>query len=366
VVQPVDGRGPLDDWSDVLGELRARPLDAAALEPLFAQSFKDEDEVEPKRLNRSYEFEIARWRPLKCAGELVEPPIRFIDGSMRTRVVALFEDGRGRQRPAVLAVLGAVVMALRLDPDTGKVRLRRHDEILATRLVVIGTGFAPGVLHKLEDRLRSCRIALVAPTSGPLPSDFEAARLKTIELVRREMLSLESELLVRDPGVPTVIDGLLDQRIEAFPCKDIPTVGVVKQQMRSYLHQAGTQLVYQLRAGQRSPAIVLDTTRGEFVSFYLRLADAGDRLPTTGVVRVSVSREFFEGTVGGNFAYLDALGHWLARLRCRDASYPRAAISLEPIVRAEGHLDALLPDIDERVGAFRHATALGLRQRSVA
>jgi len=45
-------------------------------------------------------------------------------------------------------------------------------------------------------------------------------------------------------------------------------------------------------------------------------------------------------------------------LRCREGSYPRAGVSLEPIVRVEDELHALLPDI--RQVAARLQRALGI------
>ena len=45
-------------------------------------------------------------------------------------------------------------------------------------------------------------------------------------------------------------------------------------------------------------------------------------------------------------AYLSGLAGYLYRMRHRDLAYARAGISVEPIVRVEDHLHAILPDVD--------------------
>jgi hypothetical protein len=157
--------------------------------------------------------------------------------------------------------------------------------------------------------------------------------------------------------VPTVVDGLLDQRIETFASHNLPAVGVVKRQLRTYLHRAGVALVSRLAPGERSPAFLINTTRGEYVSFYLRLSPVV-LLPTDGIVRVMLSRQYYEESVGARPAFLDGLAYWLCRLRCTRTSYARAPISLEPIVHAEEQIQALLPQVSERVGAFHGAMPL--------
>jgi hypothetical protein len=45
-------------------------------------------------------------------------------------------------------------------------------------------------------------------------------------------------------------------------------------------------------------------------------------------------------------AYLSGLAGHLYALRHRDLAYARSGISVEPIVRCEDHLHAILPDLD--------------------
>lgn len=44
--------------------------------------------------------------------------------------------------------------------------------------------------------------------------------------------------------------------------------------------------------------------------------------------------------------YLSGLAAYLYRLRHRDYGYARAGISVEPIVRVEDHLHAILPSVE--------------------
>lgn len=349
--------------------MRARPLNADALAPALNWDPRDEDEADCSRVNRDYEWPVADWEPIPPRAGAVGTfplPSRFIDGSIRTRVVGTIQDSRGRQRPLVLASLGAVALSLgQLSPE-GRYPLDRGRFQVETCLVILANGLAARDLEVIRDAVGSIGVRLVAPTSGQVPDDFEKTRLHTVDFARLEMLAHESRILRFAPDVPTIVDGLLDKRLDPAGSHDLPAVGVVKRQGRTYLHQAGVNLIYSLRPGQRTPAFLLDTTRGKYVTFYLRLgANAGD-LPTSGVVRVALSQEFFENRLESDWDYLSALADWLCRLRCLDGSYPRASVSIEPIVRVEDHLSALLPDLDERVGAFNHLFGLQVAARRVS
>jgi hypothetical protein len=100
---------------------------------------------------------------------------------------------------------------------------------------------------------------------------------------------------------------------------------------------------HQLEPGYRTPAFVLqacEALKPRVVTWYLKLDGAHGALPNWGIVRVEVPEEFFKGT-GRDFGYLDRLSRFLREVRCRQASYAREPVSLEPIVRAEESLKAL-------------------------
>jgi hypothetical protein len=196
----------------------------------------------------------------------------------------------------------------------------------------------------------------VCLTETNAASDFQVARRRTFDCVVAEMQRLEHDLLFEQPAHPTILDGLVEQRTERTRATALPPViGVIRRLQRQYLHQAGQTLLYSLRFGERTPAFRLTTKKADLVSWYLRLSNEGGAVPSWGVVRVELHRSYFEGALGSDFRVIDGLSKWLCDLRCRDRSYPRAAVSLEPIVRLEEHLTALLPPIEQTVAAFHLA-----------
>ena len=76
---------------------------------------------------------------------------------------------------------------------------------------------------------------------------------------------------------------------------------------------------------------------------------AGGALPNSGYVRVEVAWLWFVAQFGdgdaispAGISHVDALSQLIYNYRCGDATYGRAAISLEPIVQAEQKMKALL------------------------
>jgi hypothetical protein len=256
-----------------------------------------------------------------------------------------------------------VSVDLAMSPSSSLLSVTRAQAAVGCRLLLLSNGLKSHDLALIAKAVRSAGIEVAGRASQRNPVNFEHARRMTVEFVRREMLSLETELLRGEPHVSTVMDGLLDQRLETFPSHNVPAVGVVKRQLRVYLHARGLAVVQNLKPGQCSPAFLLDTTRGVYVNFYLRLQPLGEEAPDSGIVRVSISQEFFEQSLSQDSDYLNTLASWLFRLRNTALTDLRSRVSLEPILRTEDHLRALLPDLDERVGAFNYLT--GLRRPSL-
>ncbi len=134
-----------------------------------------------------------------------------------------------------------------------------------------------------------------------------------------------------------------------------------------YLHDVGLQALYALEVGERTPIFAVRAA-GDLpvLSWYVRFAGGADATPNDGVVRVEVAepwaraRAFSAGDAlsaeGTTFA--DRLTGTLLRLRCSQADYGRAAISLEPVVRAEQSLTASFRDPRRLRAAFLHAAGL--------
>src|SRR5262249_7569101 len=115
--------------------------------------------------------------------------------------------------------------------------------------------------------------------------------------------------------------------------------------------------LYRLEPGQRTPAFRLPSKHLPVVSWYLKLDGKHGALPNWGVIRVEVPLGHFRQR-GSDFGYLTRLSHGLFQRRCREASYQRMAVSLEPIVRAEDGLKALFSQPATLAQRFYHLTGL--------
>jgi hypothetical protein len=216
-------------------------------------------------------------------------------------------------------------------------------------------------LASLSTALEPLGFRLIASETSDLSADFDTLRRRTWDVARHRMEELERAVLHDEPSTPTVVDGLIERHLIKISSHSMPVVGVVKRQMRRYLPQSHLSLLYRLKPGERSPAFVLDTEHASVVSWYVRLT-AQDRLaPGYGIVRLTCSREFLEQRFSDSskrWAEISALSGYLCQLRHRQRSYLRMGISLEPIVRLEDELHALMPTT--RQMAARLHRALGV------
>ena len=357
---------PLPFLRELARRYDARPLDDRPYDPLplaHQALEQDEEALNARMLELSYELPASGWRPVPCEGEPDQPavapvdaPRRFIDGSIFSRTVAAFSI-EGRRRPAILASLGALELHLdgrRLHRPDGAFRVR-------TVLCLLSNGIPQDDIRRLADGLEKLGIHLVVSETEDLSADFDVLRGRTWTMAKDRMEQAEREILFTAPEVPAVVDGLLERRLITVASQAMPAVGVVKRQMRRYLPQSHLNLLYELAPGERTPAFLIQTEHATVVSWYLRLSAAEGLAPGYGIVRLALSQSYVEQRFPvpqERWAQLSALSAWLRALRCRDKSYPRAGISLEPIVRVEDELHALLPDI--RQAAARLQRALGI------
>jgi hypothetical protein len=304
------------------------------------------DEESAERLaNLGWEQPLEAWRPIATSGTPVQPPRRFVDGSVNGRTVATLTVS-GRLRPALLAVVGA--MALDLD---GR-ELRRTPGSLHTEsmLCVFSNQVPTADLDELEYGLVGMGVNLVAPTTADLAADFEVLRRRTWDLAKRCMEDAERDVLVKNPTMPCLLDGLLERRVTTVASQAVPVFGMVKRQLKPLLPERLCELVYRLAPGERTPAFVVDTEHASIATWYLRLSDPGRASPTAGIVRLSATRAYLESAFSDpadRAAEISAVSAWLRSLRCRQASYKRAAVSVEPIVRLEDQLHCLLPSLSK-------------------
>jgi hypothetical protein len=353
-VASVRARGGLGGLAALYG---VRPCDDSPFAAVPVDEATDLDDLPPGRVdNLAYEADPVAWGPIDCGGQPTARPQRFIDGTVFARTAATFVVD-GALRPAVLAAVGAA--AMELDAET----IRRVPETLRfqTVLCLLGNGIPGDHLTDLEFGLDAVGIELLAPTDDQdLPAEFEVLRRRAWDLAKGRMEAVEREVLQLAPEVPTVVDGLLERRLVTRRSQRLPAYGVVKRHLRTLLPTMLSQQLFSLAPGQRSPAFLVETEKAVLVSWYLRLADPGLGTPTAGIVRVAATRAWLE--LGfpdplARFAEVSAVSAWLCQLRCRDASYARSAVSLEPIVRLEDQLHAVLPPIAQQLARLHRAFA---------
>ncbi|HEY4026853.1 MAG TPA: hypothetical protein VGO86_10530 [Candidatus Dormibacteraeota bacterium] len=304
--------------------------------PALDQAELEDEESRVREL--SWELPAAAWRPIECAGTPLAPPQRFIDGSLVSRTVGVVRVD-GARRPLVLASTGALELCL-----DGR-RLRRPAEacVLRSVLCLIANGIPPDELAELAEGCAALGLELLAAESKDVTADFDVLRRRSFDLAKLAMERAERDLLLRLPDVPALVDGLLERRLVAGP---MPALGMVKRQMRQYLPSSHLALLYDLAPGQRTPAFVLETEHARVVSWYLRLSTTEMAGPSYGLVRLTMPLEYVTH-LSAPAVEISALSAFVRGLRHREGSYARVGVSLEPIVRVEDELHALMPSIEE-------------------
>lgn len=324
--------------------------------PFGAQPL-DRDDIENETTERlenlGWECAAEDWQPIATSGPPSQPPKRFIDGSVSGRTVAVFNIAGGL-RPALLAVTGAMAMELNGHD------LRRCADTVRTEglFCIFANQFARPDLDALQAGVGLLGINLVSPTTNDPSAAFEVLRRRTWDIARRCMEDAERDVLLRSPTTPCLLDGLLERRVTTVASQAIPAYGMVKRQLNPLLPQRLAQLIHRLAPGERTPAFIVDTEHVSLVTWYFRLSDPGRAAPSAGIVRLTATRSYLETAFtdpAARTAEISAVSAWLRQLRCRQSSYRRAAVSLEPIVRLEDQLHALLPSLSQLTARVHRA-----------
>lgn len=320
-----------------------------------------EDDQDPElKIDCSFEVWSEAWEPidvLRSAGANHLLPIRFIDGCHSGQTVAWVQAPQGHPVPVMLAEVGGIAMT-----QAGR-QLRREFEIVERVVTMVIQPFPWHQIEAFAVALQALGLRLLPAEppkdeqDQPIASfDFELMRRRTQTRSHYEMEALEELALHQCPHQPSLIDGRLEPRVHGF-APETPVVGLIKQHREDYLHEQGWRTFYSLEPGQRTPAFRIDSRNLPVVSWYLRLAAVHGAIPTFGIVRVEITHAFHE-SLPDPTAYIDALSAWLVEIRCRQANYDRAPISLEPIVRAEESLKSLFSPPDYLKSWFYRQTEL--------
>jgi hypothetical protein len=348
---------------DFLGLYGARRMRNYEAQPLLlgdglAMAERPQDAPDPHDL--SLEQAADDWQPINIRRVTMPNPWgyrprRFIDGKDVGRTVAWLQSRMGYPVPVRLSEIGAVVMR-----DVGG-QLRREFSAVEKVVSLVADlfpwdeieGFA-AALHE-----RNFRLLPVNVQPADYSFDFERMRIATQNRSQDEMLWLECRALMNDGETPTLVDGRLEPRAGAFDTASLPVAGVIKSHSQNYLHDQGWRTFYQLAPGERTPAFLLRNPRLSVVSWYLRLDGARGEMPNWGIVRVEIAEPFRQAQLGEDWrAYIDQLSRLLCDYRCRDESYGRAVVTIQPIQEAEHSLGSLFADADALVNMFYRMTNL--------
>ncbi|MCY7374868.1 MAG: hypothetical protein LH472_02710 [Pyrinomonadaceae bacterium] len=333
-----------------------------------AKQFWVEDEAEEtddvpneSAINLGLEIEAGAWQAVNPqlpkswrVQDWLSRPVRFVDGKDVGQTVAWLRGTDGSFVAIRLAEIGSVVMKI----VNGELR-REFAQV--ERVLAMNTAVFPWEeVESFAIALREHDIALLPTKRTPeeFQMNFEKIRKFTQRRSMREMMTLEEFALAQRDDLPTIVDGTLKDHEGGFDADESPVFGIVKTQQRLYIDRQGQEILFGLPEAHRTPAFSFsyDTSRVNdkvkirlpIVAWYMRLCDGESVEPNVGIVRVEVSHKWFANKGYGeteiNAAgkdFINQLTRTIYEYRCRQKSYRRMKISLEPIVRAEESLGAL-------------------------
>lgn len=315
------------------------------------------------------------WKPVvlpETPAHAGEVPERFIDGCQSGHAVAcLRAPDVGWPIPVFLAEVGGVAMRL-------KGRDLTRDFFGLDRVVSFVTDAFPW------PEVEAVAAALanlsgfplrVLPTDRPKVEDpidlfdYEKMRKAAQNRANNEMANWEAIALAADRTTPTLCDGRLEPRLRSSAAADRfnLVVGVVKTHSANLLHPQGWRTLLDLKPGQRTPFFrIAYTSKGEandlpVVTWFVKMAGGEEVMPNWAAVRVEIPWiQFVRWPESSRTGFVNRLSRWLIDARCRQRSYARMAVSLEPIVRAEDSLKSLFTPFGVLRNRFlRHAGVIG-------
>jgi hypothetical protein len=332
-------------------------------------------ETRDERMEWGIEQAADEWRPVALPETPPRPgevPERFIDGCQSGQAVAcLRAPETGWPVPVFLAEVGGVAMRLRGRDLT-------RDFYGLDRVVSLVTDAFPW------DEVEALAAALanlpgfplrVLPTDRPKVEDpielfdYEKMRKAAQNRADNEMANWEAIALAADRTTPTLCDGRLEPRLRSAKAADrfSLVVGLVKTHSANLLHPQGWRTLLDLKPGQRTPYFrMARTAKGDandlsVATWFVKMAGGAEVMPNWAAVRVEVPWiQFMRWPEHSRSGFVSRLSRWLIDARCRQRSYSRMAVSLEPIVRAEDSLKSLFSPFGVLRNRFlRHAGILG-------
>jgi hypothetical protein len=305
------------------------------------------EEEDGQNIQLEIERDLGTWSAISVASvdlwrpeQWIYSPIRFIDGKDVGQIIAWIRSPEGYPVPIRLAQVGGISMRI-VDGNI------RREFFQTEKVVAMPADLFPA------DEVESFALALqengfrLLPTAQPkngyqeVLMNYERLRGLADQRTRFEMLNLEEAAIAQDAGIPSIVDGALDMHAGGFDKDTCPVFGVIKRHYRNYLHTAGQLLLYNLNVGERTPAFVIARTqRPALLSWYLKINNDAGITPDSGYVRIEIAYDWFINQ-HMDWVFADQLSRVLFEYRCRQKSYSRAAVSLNPIVRAEESLGSM-------------------------
>ena len=332
---------------NLLSSFNAVPYEVPPL-PEEMTSFGDDSPLQVvTRLNLDYEIPRDAWVPLVAHPDLADDPRLprvFVDGALNSvEIAGSAQDSMGYARSIRAGQLG--VGAVSLDaPDQSLISC-------SCLLAITTMGYSEAQIVPLRAELENHARALDLITWEAMSdSYFKSAEEREVAVrdpatvrgrLRRRVtdVMLEREqTLIRQISLPIYADGRyvdhLPESNEQF------VIGVIKSMRRRYLDMPRLQVLYGLAVGERTPAFETESQHSRVVSFYARISSALAGA-TNGLVRVEIGKSHFENHQQQDWSLLDAMTAHMTRLKTKDTTYARAAVTLEPIRVIEQRIQRL-------------------------
>lgn len=343
--------------------------------------YPDQKEIEtpPEDREQFIEWGVEQapddWTPVILPESPARPgecPERFIDGCHSGHAVAcLRAPDTGWPVPVCLAEVGGVAMRLQ-----GRELVREFYGVERVVSFVADPfawdeveAFSTAIGNLAEFPLRMLPASLPDVANAIDLFDYERMRKAAQNRTTSEMANWEAVTLSSgDRDTPTLVDGPLERRLRSATAaaRFQLVVGVVKTHSANLLHPQGWRTLLNLKPGQRTPYFRLARTiTGEandlpVVTWFIKMAGKEEPMPNWASVRVEVPWVQFERFEGDSIGFVNRLSRWLIDARCRQQSYARMPVSLEPIVRAEDSLKSLFTPFDVLRNRFlRHTGVAG-------
>ena len=216
-----------------------------------------------------------------------------------------------------------------------------------------GSGYSPDEIDPLRVELANTEVPheLIIWRStiekvAESAHDLQSVRASVRNAARDEMLDRE-RALVDQLREAVYVDGRYVDHSDLR--ESYLVVGIIKSQRARYLGGQPLEVLYSLKQGERTPAFLITSTGRHWkdvqvITFYVRINSPEIVGPSGGLIRVELAEKFLASKEQADGSLFDGLAADLTRLRTRDTSYGRGAVTVEPIRAIERDLHLVFRD----------------------